>query len=216
MTLGLDHFFCNRALGAAYLRIPKCGCSSFESWIAAHHPGFKRSPGLAVHSPEANRTYFDAVTRMPDRDRFPLRFTFVREPVRRFLSFYRDKLLRSRGNEEFLARTRPLGFRSGMSMTDALELIAAMPVDQMNPHFAPQTLFLFDGPTLRVDFIGRFERLGEDIGRLQRLLDSPLAFPHRNPAHGGEAPLLSPREQQLLAQIYEQDFKLLGYRPPQC
>lgn len=211
----MDHFFCNRELGIAYLRIPKCGCSSFEAWLASHHPAYGQNPGLTIHSDEANRTYFDDVAINPDPGIYPFRFTFVREPIARFRSFYRDKILATSGNAAFLERTADLGLKRGMGMLECLELISQLPAERMNPHFAPQSMFLLDGARLRVDFIGRFERFDRDVNRLQTLAGSRIPFPHRNPGRPSvELPDLRSKELQLLHSIYATDFQLLGYDAP--
>jgi len=211
----LGHYFCSDHLNLAYLRIPKCACTTIETWMASQHPNFSTSPGLGIHSQAANKTYFDGIFyKLPDYTNY-FRFTLVRDPESRFLSFFYDKLRGASKKPEALQRWKAFGLHCGMPLIDCLTVLSRLKyTDEFNPHFAPQHHFLFARGNLRVDFIGRLERFPVSVQVLHAVSGSTVAFSPRNVVSSGKTKRhLTPKERKLFLKIYQKDYELLGYRP---
>ncbi|WP_084591637.1 sulfotransferase family protein [Gilvimarinus agarilyticus] len=209
----IGHYYCSEKLGLAYVRIPKCACTTIERWMARHHDTFQAHPNLPIHSEEANQRYFDkVVAELPPLEDY-FRFSFVRHPEDRFLSFFNDKLARGKPEKPLLKRLEAFGLYHGMPLKKSLEVLAEQPDTSLfNPHFAPQHHFLFDGARLRVDFIGHMENFSAGTTVLQTISNSDIPFPYSNKNPTPKSPLRK-SEQSLLRKIYKRDFELLGYKP---
>ncbi len=205
------HYYCLDNLSLAYIRIPKCACTTIERWMASHHANYVLNPNYTTHSRSANEHYFDNIATDVDPKEGYFRFTFVRHPEDRFLSFFNEKLAGKKKEEPLLKRLEQFGLYHGMSKLECLELLADQPETyNFNPHFAPQYHFLLRGDELRVDFIGRLESFKRDSKILQQVSRSDKEFPIANKGATTKSNLTK-RERRILNHIYEKDFCLLGY-----
>ena len=77
----------------------------------------------------------------------------------------------------------------------------------------PQVDHIYIGESLGVDFIGRFERLNEDWGRVQRILNVPeKKLPHvRKSNHQPWREVYTNSMLKKINKLYENDYKKLGY-----
>lgn len=143
------------------------------------------------------------------------RFTFVRDPVRRAESAFRDKILNT-ADEEYRSKVREaLGLAPDAPVTldvfvDALE--AQEPLE-MDAHWRPQHLNLMH-PLITYDHIGRLESFAEDLAHVRetcRLPDVPVAV--RNTTGGRGAGPLDERPDLLrrVRKVYARDYELYGY-----
>jgi hypothetical protein len=207
----LGHYYCSDNLSLAYIRIPKCACTTIEKWMASQHPRYLSRPDYPAHSREAKENYFDKVVKNVKSDEGYLRFTFVRHPEDRFISFFNDKLAGTKKEPALLEKLKEFGLYHGMSRLDCLEAIADQPETfDFNPHFAPQHHFLLRGEEIKADFIGRLERFSMDSIILQRAGNVEKEFPATNKARRNNIDLTT-RERNILQHIYKEDFILLGY-----
>lgn len=210
-------YFLARQHGLAYLQMPKVACSSFRTaLILLDHPDLSREalsePGSLVKHPE----WSDMAE--PDSPVLQscLRFTFVRDPIARFVSFYRSKIARVDGQG-----TRPrfvrMGFSAEMSMADVLDRLEDTAPAELDSHAAPQSAFVLHRGCLQVDFIGRLERLADDVRLIEARAGTTLELPHRNQtinARPADARAQLPGKlRERLVDFYSADFTLLGYEP---
>lgn len=146
-------------------------------------------------------------------------FTFVRHPVNRFLSCYRDKI---EGGEKSYYVNKWLGREAGQHVTMA-QFIDYLEQGGLytNAHWAPQA-DLVPSDIDNLDFIGKVENIENDWALLTEKLDVdwPLAFfaPHstsRNDTSGKETqrskPALDNSTLRRVEHLYRQDFTLFGY-----
>jgi len=159
----IGHYYLAADRRMACLAIPKCGCTSLINMLhAVSIPGF-RSIGTRIHR-EATLPRVAA----PACPMGVLRFSFVRNPYHRLLSFYRTKVLRMADPEPHVNATlRRMGLREGMSFAAMLDVLATVPPREMDLHCAPQVLFLYHRGRPVVDVIGRLESLREDWSGLE-------------------------------------------------
>jgi len=207
------HFYCAESVKIAYLEIQKCACTSAKNLIAY----FDNPDCIGTLEPFSVHTNAAEVFKMVRPKNDPnlssyFKFTFVRDPVDRFISFYRDKILTSK--DEFTWRfLSNSGFHVGMSMEETLSAMSLLSPENYDPHFVPQTTFLFDGDRLSVDFIGRIERGRADWERIINLSGFHFPVPFLN-VQEKESDLRSNMSEAVLRQIkkfYVKDFEILGY-----
>lgn len=207
------HFYCAESVKIAYLEIPKCACTSAKNLIAY----FDNPDFVGTLEPFSVHTQADKIFKIIRAKNDPslnsyFKFTFVRDPVDRFISFYRDKILTSK--DEYTWRfLSGHGFHVGMSMEETLSAMSGLNAENHDPHFAPQTTFLLDGNRLSVDFIGRIERGGADWERIIRLsgFDFPVPFLNAQEKEGNLRKNMSAAALGQIRQFYARDFEILGY-----
>ncbi len=220
------YFVAERA-GLAYLRVPKAACSTIRGVLLyfndpqLYEEKFDQFAGdvRAFH-------HADGVAEETDDPGDCLRFTVVRHPFDRFLSWYHNLMvdLAPGGKRELTdsavlaetnARLGDFGFRIGMSFEDYCEAVFSRPHSKQNPHVRRQVDLLLGAGELAVDFIGRLENLERDLGRLTAGLGKG-APPVRsiNPSSNKgwrKSDLLTPVVLEKLREFYEQDLRFLGY-----
>ena len=108
-------------------------------------------------------------------------FTFIREPLHRLHSCYREKILRP---SIFPAMQR-LGYSKAMSFSEFVELTCELSLDSMDVHTQPQTFLISDSKGRLPDYIGCLEKLKTDWERLSELMEQrgiPFSqqLPHLN------------------------------------
>ena len=171
-----------------YFFIPKVACSSLKivcSDLLGIAPPNPAMPHRGAHI----RDYpFVKREEIPSRYNDYFKFCFVRNPWDRLVSCYHNKISKDKdlndrwfekGVERFFLRYGD-AFRGGMSFTKFVEEICRIPDSIANDHFRSQYTFITDPDgDLLVDFIGRFEKLGEDFDYIcQRLGLRDVELPH--------------------------------------
>ena len=177
--------------------IPKNAHKSFIHWLLALD-GREVPPGT-------EHTYYGALERMSLQNGLPRRlyayrhFAFVRNPYRRLVSLYFDKVQ---------------GFPELMTFEQFIRRACALGDLHCDRHIRSQHALLYR-PGLA--FVGRLERIDEDLQRLAKQFALPPAclghFPHLhksdNPRHQD---MHSAATRQLVAQRYARDLHLFNYR----
>ncbi|MGB0100716.1 MAG: sulfotransferase family protein [Nocardioides sp.] len=204
--------------GCVYVKNLKAGCSTVTLWLHRIHTGdHEFVPQSARHAefgtPHPGQIGWNRVTRMLSGDAF--RFTFVRDPIRRAESAYRDKIVNT-PEETFRDRVRQTLELDGDApvtldvFVDALEV--GDPV-QMDAHWRPQHLNLMH-PVVTYDLVGRLENLAADLERVRDACDLPdVAVVSRNPSTRVEDRPIADRPDLLrrVSEVYGRDFELYGY-----
>jgi len=192
--------------GVAYLEIPKCACTSIKGAIARATVD-DPPQGWRIH--QDFPTEFIVAEHRLDRSRF-FAFTFVRHPIDRFVSFYRDKVLG--WDPAIKPELEAIGVHHRMPIGELIATLARHPPEAYEKHVRPQHVFLLSARgALTVDFLGRLERTEADWSRVTRLagLELDLGHEHRQ-AKEGRLPI-SPADYERLLGLYAKDFELLGY-----
>lgn len=204
-------FYLARSAGLAYLQIPKAACTSFKVAIALkNRPELHDQVMERVMKIHVRPEWSDIVEANDPALKSLLRFTFVRNPLSRFLSFYRNKIHEA----TILApEIKEAGFTLGMTMKQTLERIAKTRPRDLDPHIAPQHWFIFDGKEPRVSFIGQIERMDEDLAKLEKLSGVYLDIGRHNQSGGDETKSfnLAPEDEQRIRAFYAEDYTRLGY-----
>lgn len=145
------------------------------------------------------------------------RFCFVRNPWSRLASCYRDQVLKRRARNQpfFLGQYSHVDF-ANMAFAEFVRFVAATSERNSNHHFRSQHYFLCGG---KMDFIGRYERFGEDLERVVSCYRLPARFAAYAPRRinaGGKMPAdyrsyYDDETRMLVAQRYARDIDLFGY-----
>ena len=149
-------------------------------------------------------------------------FTFVRNPYTKILSAY--LFLIENVNER---SERAVQIESQLGVPELYELtflefllrVRETAPNEMNGHWRPQWLSLGLNKKMQYDFIGRFEHLDRDLkqvlGHLNQasVEDWKIGSNIIKPTHANDklAKYYGHDEQALVAEIYKDDFRLLGY-----
>lgn len=207
-------FFVSRRYRIAYLQVPKAASTSIgAAMLMLDHPEIPREQAMDEEAGNV-RHLLDKVLATQDDLKGSFRFTFVRNPYSRFVSFHRNKVAEATP-ETLKPRFVRMGVKAGMSMEAVLDLAESIPKDRLDPHIIPQSYFVFGPKGQRVDFVGRFEKLAEGMETVRERSRVALDVGQLN-ATGSETGR-DPREslpeglRARLAQFYREDFERFGY-----
>jgi hypothetical protein len=183
--------------GLVYVEVPKAGCTSVK-WALSP---FKGGPPGYEDPDEMHRwfgyTYAQHTTEMRDwcgnrwMDLF--RFTVVRDPIERFVSFYRDKV--------------PAHERLVYGLNDYV--LHRFPHDlerRFDIHAVPQSALLGDLSVF--DHVAHTEKLEELGPVLSVATGTSVQMPHLNRTYADEE--LSPEAKEVLYRLYDRDFEMLA------
>jgi hypothetical protein len=151
--------------------------------------------------------------------RFRHRIAFVRDPLARLASCWKDKIV-VRTDGRFLPGLNKLGFSPGMDFEDFVERVASIPDDRCGGaahHFRSMSYSLCDGDGIVPNLVGRFETIDEDWGRVQELfrkIGGPElpALTHERRTDSFDRKY-SPRARALALQRFAKDVRVFRYRP---
>ena len=158
--------------GLVYIKNPKAGCST----VRLAEPDPQRSVRLSptnVHAehllPRPADLGWPCIGRMLGGKAY--RFTFVRDPLRRLESAYRDKIVRA-VSSQWRDKIRgslglPLGSEEPLSFEQFLAGLEQQdPVTEMDPHWRPQHVNLMH-PLIEYDRIGKLETFDADLAKIR-------------------------------------------------
>jgi len=219
-----------------FIHIPKTGGTSIQKFLnltLSNEAGSKKEQmdyfneqkiDYAYHHPSAYaykkyvlKEYFEKY----------FKFTFVRNPYDRCVSefFYANKghlkrdIPRKRAPWVETPRTRFSIPKKDVSPTAFSNYLVeyALRTKSYDSHRACQSHFILDenGNSL-VDFIGKYENLKEDLVKIINILKINKCvddLPHRykNLVEYDASKYLTPKNKELICNIFEKDFELFGY-----
>lgn len=190
----------------AYLLMRKCACSSIKHALAKiRDPAFDGQDGLALHG----ASEFDVLASQFEPVAGWFTFTFVREPIRRFFSFYANKILNQDiHTNHTLANYERFGLLPNMTVDEVIDHLVSEKFET-EPHLLVQSTIL-DAAGVELDFVGRLEQMFEGLAHIHRRTGVSLQLRRLNSAK--HKPLL-PSFQQFdrLAEYYSADLKRFGY-----
>ena len=208
---------CPRA-GCLYLPVPKAANTSIKAALIGHERGEALPHAFPVHDFESGALLpWDAAYLYTG-----FRMSFVRNPFARLRSCFENKILaepETRGtyvdgvHRSFHALG---GFRAGMRFEDFVLRVTQIPDARTDIHFVSQHAILVGERGLRVDYVGRVERLDEHWAQVCRLLGAEIPLPHRNRSAGlADDAYRDHYDRRMVRRVerhYAADLALLGYR----
>ena len=207
--------------GLAYLNIPKSGCSSILFALSQMRkekefspPRDKLSDGsLVIHGfhPEyshINYFFMRWPNYLPPLPETFIKFTFVRNPYDRFYSFFKSKIRDQQNPGEYYKK---FGLNKNSSFDECVTIITSLDPNQLENHAAPQSMILFDGKKLLVDFVGKTEKFFEDWNVITQLTGYKIDMEHLNPKLSEKDFEFSSDNKKRIFDYYKNDFELFGY-----
>jgi len=176
---------------ALWFRVPKVGSRTIHQHFLDHSlPQEYIYSSRVGYLREMYRSYF--------------KFAFVRHPVDRLMSTWRNKVL-----EANYFQFDPDEYLNMQSIEEFISWLAAKNIHEVDEHLLPQT-DLIDLSNL--DFMGRFENFDNDLIHVAGAIGLPLEHVyHKNPSTRTKIKVT--RDLQVkIQEIYRQDFNDLNYR----
>ena len=188
-------------------------------WIA----GFGNTQSLYVHLPKTAGTSIALCCYGEDPWHFPLshynylstryfkqlfKFTFVRNPYFRLLSAYKYSFKQAQEHPKTSVRF--------VTKFESFELFVKEWLNQKNVYshyfFLPQYKYICDqNKNIKVDYVGKFEDIGNDFSYVQKTLNITEALPEVNKSPKRNVVEYSDEIAELVYQVYKDDFDLFGY-----
>lgn len=191
------NFIVNEQNTFIYVPVPKAACSSIKMMIfllschekdSDYRNEVLNKPRLLHYSalqPFLLSNYSHSMAQQLINDPSYFKFTIVRNPFSRLVSAYLSKLVRNQD----LAITNPIvktvyqqqnlepDYLKGISFRQFIHYVCNSEDQALNEHWRPQYRILGD---INLDFIGRFERLKQELNFLQNKLNLPSELPQIN------------------------------------
>jgi len=200
-----------KTLKLVYVVLPKCGCTTVKSYVCT------AEPAIDLHIDEAHTSQglegrFGPYTVRIARPRQLLddpgmtSFTFVRDPVARLLSLYKEKVV-----QRLYPPLAQIGVRQGMDFDTLLSVIAGVPDAEADDHFRSQSALIADDGHVCVDFVAPVHWIDSVMPVLLALagVDWPgPRFRHRQTGAGQSAALVSEAGLGIIRRRFEQDHAL--------
>jgi hypothetical protein len=205
-----------------YVETPKVACTTIKRLLMCAELGqplsFENAGDIHLreYSPLLNPMQVGGIRHLI-RSGFTV-FSFVRDPYSRLLSAYLT-LIPTNSTEAQAIKLQlghPLNKTSSISFADFVLAVEAQPISTMNGHWRIQYYQTFH-PKLKHSFIGRFERLEEDLQAICRKLGIDFAKyykPERHHASDAANKLKDYYTDELRAVVarkYKIDFDTFGY-----
>ena len=218
------HVVCDETLKIAYLPIPKIANTSILHTIFEMLPEYKKiermekvrasNPPVKFNSPgivhfRTNIMFDKIMDRSLDLSEYFI-FSCVRHPVTRFISFYRDKILRW---DPFIEdELHKLGFHKEMPLEECVEILIKHHPSKLEQHIRPIAMFLYYGGKLKVDYFFKFEEMAKGWRYIKKITGLQMNH-HQNPSdrQGIKSVELNEYYANKLKSFYEEDMLLFGY-----
>ena len=184
-----------------FVHIPKTGGTSISKALFGSEFGHCTVDHYEIFSPERFRNYF--------------KFAFVRNPWDRLLSAY--KFLK-KGGMYSADKTWSDIYLSEFDNFESfvLSLKNKQQADRIlrGIHFIPQYKFVCDYKlNIKVDFLGRFERLNRDFDKINAQLNSNFKLLHLNKSNSNSFhEYYSDEMIDIASQIYHRDIEIFEYK----
>ena len=165
---------------AMLIFIPKAACTILKATVVMNSPMRERyaESGLTIHrfvTVMRPRKQFHELFQDPD----VFRWTVLRDPYRRLLSAYLNKIVGGgRGDEAKAVKVeairgaqalqgRPFNLKQGISFEEFVRYLATITNDEMNIHWTPQS-HIIGGDLSRFAHVGRLENLKATLKLLEQ------------------------------------------------
>ncbi len=202
-------FFPKQDVG--YIQIPKVATRSIRQAFEASSAGLT---GESLSLDVLEKQFSKHITHDQIRPHVgnAFLFAFVRNPLTRLHSAYRDKIVNAEraGKANIFACH---GMTFGMTFEQFVKRVAEIPDRSIDRHLRSQASFLTDkSGCLIPDFIGQLESFQEGWEAVREKVPSLHTVPHRNSSQTVDHSTAYSPEIKKIARIrYQKDFELFGY-----
>jgi hypothetical protein len=195
-----------------YLSVPKVASSSISYAMLNTQPTVQ--PGMSEHSPEGKALTNWRPAKSPHPE-LPI-FTFTRHPIEKFISYYKDKFVRARGQGFELDHLKRLKFDPDMSLEEVVRHMMTIPVEKMEHHAQPQHRILIKNGRLIPDFVGKVEDISVEWSLINEVSLCNFSIDRKKNTTEGQGVTLDLDEPVVsaLASYYADDFDIFDYDRP--
>lgn len=174
-----------------WFRVAKVGTRTLLGYFAEH--------GIALDVEHAMKLRYPTAL---FADYF--KFAFVRHPLGRFVSAWRDKVVDHNYFDFDAAELERM-----QVIENFAHWVAGLDLARADHHLAPQTRLV---DLTQIDHLGRLETFDDDFAAVCRQLGLPVAPPAAlNRSSRDEATPASDELTSMVAELYRRDFQVLGY-----
>jgi hypothetical protein len=139
-------------------------------------------------------------------------FSFVRDPYTRLISCWkgwmrRAPLFTNEWSKDFLYK--------GMPFNDFICGISKMNIEMFNEHYQLQSKYLLLNNHLKTDFVGKMENMSEDWSKISKITGLPTiknTYSDEKYYSNNKIILYDQKSIEIVNDIYDEDFKLFGYK----
>jgi hypothetical protein len=196
----------------AYIQIPKVASRSIRTVLAGHilnqEPGALET-GLVRKVEEENCRFFDKNDLLKLNDDY-FTFSFVRHPVSRLYSCYRNKLDSQSGLKKPSLYFKKYGLIPGISFEEFANRVCEIPDDLSDRHFRSQSSFLCFQGSVIPSFVGKLETINADWAEVSKKTGLG-SLPQKNTTGGSKHLDISPDLRNKIYRRYEEDFCAFEY-----
>ena len=202
-------------LKLGYISIPKCASSSIRTLLTQHQ---QKNCKIETNQHKSDLKFCAKISLSP-REVIKLReeyylFSFVRNPLTRLYSCYRDKVVNAAQRHDRCTLS-PYRIHFGMSFDEFINRAVEIPDKYADQHFRSAYSFLTYQNELLVDYVGKFEQLNQDWEVISSRFN--IAAPTRSKRISGasitmEDIPISPENLELIIKRYANDLDTFDYR----
>jgi hypothetical protein len=203
---------------AGYIRIRKVASSSINLSLMQHlaksnklqDPTDDRSLRKAIEARYSSHIAHSVIRR--DLKGKYFLFAFVRNPLSRAWSGYRNKVINPKraGKKEVLSNRE---FYYGMDFTEFVDVLVKLPDDIVDRHLRSQSWFLCDEQGLLPDYIGKLETFDKDWEFVSHRYGLPTPIHWNKTGTPGKLTDICPRASlEKLIDRYADDIEIFGYQ----
>ena len=197
----------------AYLSMPKVASSAIN--IAMLPTLGLENEQAILADPLSIHTHLPIKPFLSGTEKSYFKFTFVRNPLERLLSFYIQKFaMAEKSKYGFLYRDLLADkLTVDMDFETVVRIICGTrPRKFEEAHFTPQSYLTHYGYRCLVDYIGKYENFEEDFEKIQkkfsldptRIVNKSIDYDYRD--------YYTPETLKMAATYYREDLKLFGYQ----
>ena len=152
------------------------------------------------HTPAEEYIYSSEVGYWPGQFQDWFKFAFVRNPIDRFLSAWRNKVV-----EENYFHFSDQVHREMQDIGKFIAWVEPQDIEACDEHLRVQASLI---DLNHVDFVGRLENLGEDLMFVASQIDLPIGEIHKKNTTKKRSTSLSNAQEEKLREIYLKDFSI--------
>lgn len=243
----LSHILVDDTYKIMFCYIPKVACTNIKRVFLLLTGKMNTTNPLDISSSDVHVTYDKYLTYLSQYDTNEIyhriktykKIIFVREPLERLLSAYRNKFMEKREyfhhrfGRRIIRKYRKNPSASSLQKGNDVQFIEfvkyltdkdTMRIEGYNEHWAHYS-GLCHPCLVKYDYIGKYETLDQDVDQVLKILDmdNTIKFPARGATYKGKKTkdimadfygTIPPKYLASLWKIYVNDYKLFGYPYP--